>query len=489
MRRAAGAAICADLSRRLAGGSWLVLGFMLCALPVGLIAAVASPPGTVQDEAAQLVRAAALLHGQVFAQRRFAYDPARRAFAWEAGVEAPVQIAKVVLHPFGLADGRMVARAVDMAAIAAQARPRRLHLGVRFFFYCPNTALYFPLTYVPAALGLLAGAVLAHGAPAALLCARLACLAMYLAMGALALGIAAYGEAVLLAVLLLPFSLYLAGSVNQDGMLVGLAVLGVAAVTRGGRWRWLGLAALSVLAAGKPTYLPLIGLAALPLRGAGWPMRAAASAAAALLVAGLAAYTAATVAVAFDFPSTAGGGLFYHPGPLYAGDRLAWFDTSSAPDNLRALLAHPAALLSLPWRTLAGFGWPEFGQLIGRFGTAPPPLAGWFVAMWGVTLVVALAGGWGGRRAGRIGLAAVALAALALWLTLLGLYLSNTPVGMLQVEGFRPRYLLPLLPVLALLRPTAPGTARVLGLATVLAMGVFDLGYVPATMLLDAYSW
>jgi len=473
--------------------AWLIAGFLLCALPVGLAAALLTPPGQVQDETAQLVRAAGLLHGAVFADKRFAYDPWLHDFAWEAGVEAPVQIVKVTTGPFSrAADGHPVMHEADIAAIAAQARPKRLHLHNRFFFYIPNTALYFPASYIPAALGLAAGALLAHGAPAALLCARLADLAAYLALGGLALAIAAYGEPLLLAVLLLPFSLFLAGSVNQDGLLIALAVLATAGLTRPETaWRRLALAALTVLAAAKPPYLPLLALAALP-GPADWRRRAAEALAAALLVAGIAAYNGAALTVPFDYvvPGTETG-AFYHPGPLYTGDPHAWFDTTSAPDNAAALRAHPLALLTVPWATLAGMGPAVWAQLIGKFGNDPPPLANWFVALWALALVAATLGGWLGRggRCRPQGLAAALLGVAAVWLVICGLYVGSTHVGVLAAEGFRPRYLLPVLPLLALMSPATAGWPRAAGIFAVLAMGVVGLAYVPARLVFGFYLW
>jgi hypothetical protein len=489
----------AGYARRLAGKPALILTFLLCALPVGLIAAVATPPGQVQDETAHLIRAAGLLHGAVFAERRFAYDPWLHDFGWEAGVTAPVQIVKVTMGPFGhTADGRPVERAQDVAVLAAERMPPRLHLGVRFFFYIPNTAVYFPATYVPAALGLLAGAVLRHGAPLALLCARLADLIAYMALGGTALTIAAAGEPLLLAVLILPFSLFLAGSVNQDGMLIALGVFAVAALTRGETgWRRAALAALTVLAAAKPPYLPLLALTALPVRGQDWRRPAAEAVAAMALVAAIAAYNSAAVSVPFDYviPGTATG-AFYHPGPLYTGDPRAWFDTTSAADNAAALLAHPAALVSVPWRTLASWGPDEWAQMIGKFGNNPPPLAGWFVNLWVAGLLAATATSWlaaGGWPRWQ-GAVAVLLGAAALWLAMLGLYVSSTHVGMSMVEGFRPRYFLPVLPVLALAWPAGHRWAggdgcRAAGTAAVLALGVIGLGYVPAQMMLGFYLW
>ena len=62
--------------------------------------------------------------------------------------------------------------------------------------------------------------------------ARLCMLAAFLVLGGVALYVAAYGEALLFCVLLMPMTLSLAGSLNQDGILIGLACLSAAAMTR-----------------------------------------------------------------------------------------------------------------------------------------------------------------------------------------------------------------------------------------------------------------
>jgi hypothetical protein len=134
--------------------------------------------------------------------------------------------------------------------------------------------------------------------------------------------------------------------------------------------------------------------------------------------------------------------------------------------------------------------------MIGKFGNNPPPLAGWFVNLWVAGLLAATATSWlaaGGWPRWQ-GAVAVLLGAAALWLAMLGLYVSSTHVGMSMVEGFRPRYFLPVLPVLALAWPVGHRWAggdgcRASGTAAVLALGVIGLGYVPAQMMLGFYLW
>jgi hypothetical protein len=137
-----------------------------------------------------------------------------------------------------------------------------------------------------------------------------------------------------------------------------------------------------------------------------------------------------------------------------------------------------------------------WSQTIGKFGNNPPPLDGWFVDLWAAGLVAATAASWlaAGRWPCWPGAVSILLGVAALWLAMLGLYVSSTHVGVSMVEGFRPRYLLPALPVLALAWPAGrqwegATWCQATGVAAVLALGVLDLGYVPTQMLLGFYLW
>jgi uncharacterized membrane protein len=90
---------------------------------------------------------------------------------------------------------------------------------------CPNTAMYFPATYLPAAFGLGVGN-LARASPfVTFILARLGMLVAFLLIASLALRQAAFGQALLMGIRLLPTVLFVAGSVNQDGVLVAMLAL------------------------------------------------------------------------------------------------------------------------------------------------------------------------------------------------------------------------------------------------------------------------
>jgi hypothetical protein len=414
---------------------WLVLGFLICAAPVGLLAAWLTPAMQVPDEAAHTVRAAGLLHGAVLARRVWAPDELMGNEGWEAGLRASVPLMSVALSRD------------RHGPLRADAPRRRFNLRRLFFFYVPNTAMYFPAAYVPAALRL-----------------------------------AAYGEAVLLAVLLLPLPVLLAGSFNQDAVLVALTCAGVAALTRPqAGWRLAGLTALTLLAAAKPPYALLMGLYVLPLSAPGLARRLLALAGAWGAVGLWVAMMAASVIVPFDIVSQDGmHAVFYHPGPLYTGDPAAWLYLTDPAAQLAGLLANPPAIVGVLVRTFAAMQWRMAYDLIGRFGRLELPVGWWLGLLWGLAMLAALAGG--GRVPGqrRAGLAAWGLIAGSLIAVMLSIYLDNTPVGSLTVVGFFPRYLLPLAPCLVLALPARQGAGW--AVAAVLALGLFDLAYLPALL-------
>ena len=182
---------------RYADKTTLAALFLLCALPVGLMSALVTPPGQSPDEQAHLARAAGLLHGAILAVRKSDTDPLTGLKEFRTGVKADNDIVLSAYGHVSEIDNRPVV--TGPVFLADRANPVNHHL---IFVSIPNTAKYFPVAYVPAALGLAVGVVF-HAPPfACFLLARLGRLAAFLAVGVLALRVAAYGEAALLTIVL-----------------------------------------------------------------------------------------------------------------------------------------------------------------------------------------------------------------------------------------------------------------------------------------------
>lgn len=125
-----------------------------------------------------------------------------------------------------------------------------------------------PVQYLPQALGMLLARALGLGFYAMLLLGRLANLAVYVALAALAVRFAPAGKNIFFAVGLLPMCLALAGSLSADTAVLGLAFLLSALCLRGAceqRAMSLGaqacvLVLAALLAPAKAIYILLVGL-------------------------------------------------------------------------------------------------------------------------------------------------------------------------------------------------------------------------------------
>ena len=137
--------------------------------------------------------------------------------------------------------------------------------GMPGFVVSANTAVYAPLAYLPAAAALGIARQAGLGPYDAILAARLANAAVYLALGLAALMVARRGRAFLALALLLPMALSLGGSCSQDGILLGVTAFCAACLTwpLSPRAFWAAAGLMAVLVLAKPPYLPLTGLMAL----------------------------------------------------------------------------------------------------------------------------------------------------------------------------------------------------------------------------------
>jgi hypothetical protein len=469
---------------------FLIAAFLLCAGPLGIASAVITPPGRVPDEPTHVARAAGLLHGAVFAVRKEVRNKKTGRIILSAGVKVDRGLYRAGFGTVTMFQGRTVVTADDAGRQRAKPVMREL-----VFAAIPNTAQYFPAPYVPAALAMAITQAMHTPTYVSILAARLAMLAAYLALGAAALTVAAAGEALLLTVLIMPMTIFLAGSVNSDGVLIGLACLGVACLTRAqsemrvsGGVRVGGLVCLAVMLGSKITLFPLLGLALLPLAPAGWWRRVREMLLAAAPVALWWALVVGFVSVRFYIPQ-------YRPGPLFLGDAATETYGPDPAANLHILL-HPATrLISLPWVTLVDGGAQTLREMIGVLGGLQIVFPDAFYIAWGVAVLVAIGGlglvrGDAGPRPAE-SLFVLALIVAIYWLTQITEYIDWSPVGADHVQGMQGRYLLPVLPILIFAVPkigrragwpvAAPALPAIL-------LGLVDLAYVPWTLVRYFYS-
>lgn len=454
----------------------IVLAFLIIALPTGVLMAVLTPPGQVPDEQAHLARALSLLHGAVLAQRLPAMDGFTHRPVMRTGFMVDAGMVQLLAPPM---KGSTVT-AQDYYEIRNAAPDHRL-----VYIDAPNTATYFPAAYLPATAALAIGFA-AHASPyICLLLARLAMLGAFLLLGALALAFTTYGEAVLLTILLLPMTLFLAGSVSQEAVIIALACLSCALLTRGtaASWRAALLVFLAILLA-KPPYAPLLLVFLLPLSRATFRPRLGGVALACVPLLIWIGLVIAFVAVPYPIPP-------YHPGPLYHGNPAIWRDHGDAAANLHILLRHPARFAIFPWRTLQIYHSGLLLELIGVLGLLNIGLPMDYYYAWGGCAAFALAGLLLCKRGEAPRPRDAALNALIAWAAILGaawaviivFYVCFTNAGWLYATGLQGRYFLLPLPFLLFAVPSLrTRLSPLIPALPVLALGLYDMGFLPLTI-------
>jgi uncharacterized membrane protein len=430
------------LARRLAAGSparWsLAMG-----LPFGVLFAWVTPPLQPPDEIRHLARAFLISEGRFGAELRegSAQVPVPRSF-----LRMPERLGEgIQMH----SDRRQEAWRLDRELRV----PARLE--VREWRSLPS--LYSPLVYLPQALGVGLGRLL-DAAPVVLLyLGRLANLLAYLGLLAAALRLAPAHRLALLALGLLPMSLFLAASLSADAPTLGLALLLVAVALREaqpargllGPGALLALAALAAaLGLAKPGYLAVVGLVLLVPR--------ARCAGRARWLAALALWLAC--------------GLV--PGALWAGYVAGLGHEPLVPGadpgaQLGWIADHPGAFAGVLARSFRELGWLWTTSFVGLLGHADTwlPMGLYRVAVALLLVVALLDGGASSPVRGWARALALALAAAGALATLGIGYLGWNEVGAPLVRGVQGRYFAPLAPLVLIAlhvtrAPPLPPAAR-----------------------------
>ena len=393
----------------------LALLYLLLVLPVTACIGWRNPPFQAADEGSHFLRAMQVAHGGLLASRSAAGLIGGRVPAGAVQLTHDFQDLQfqrhVTLDPRRYADAALVPAGPAVEASFA------------------NTAIYPPVFYAPAALGILAGEAAGQGPLAELRLARLstACAASLLA--ALAIAITTAGALPLFWLLSLPMTLSLFGSCSQDAMLIACAALSAAALTRLGpmpaRQQAFGFGAWILVAAG----VGCLGAAKLPY----------------LLLAPIPAVWAASGAhrpgcvrllLLLSLPMAIGLGWLVVGAlpvlaPSDAGRQMAW------------LAAHPMRIPGIAALTLQMRGVTLVREFIGVLGWLDVKLPGAFYVPCLLVLAVALAmERWRAAPAWLPG-ATLAMILASCAAVFAALYLDWTKVGAAWVDGVQGRYFLP----------------------------------------------
>lgn len=396
--------------------------FLVFALAGSVMVALVTPPFMGPDEPNHAYRAYLITLGRPVAGRVLAPDGWRGGGPADRGAIA----AAAVFEPLRFNDA-----AKATPDLYAEAR-RFGWTGSKAPTNFQNTAIYGPALYLPAAAGLGLGKALGLPVVGSLTLARLMGGLACALIGFCALRIAGRARIALFAILLLPMSVFLYGTLTQDGLVITLTALGCALISRAAsqdrglsaRELWAASVCFALVAMGKPP-CALFGLM--------------------------------LAAVRYDGPGPRWPAAFL---PLVTSSLwgawmslLVWVTDGAEARQLAGLAAHPLSIAPIAWRTFVAHGRDLADQFVGVLGWLDTTLAhGFYPAAWIVLALAAALSSGKGRSRGWRGLGpAAALAALAAaGATFLGLYLQWTPLGFPTVEGVQGRYLIPVALVAAL---------------------------------------
>lgn len=400
--------------------------------------------GQVPDEPSHIARAAALLHGEVLGSR-IIFD--KMPIAGVSVNDALISASLAEYHN----GGKPKLTAIDRAR--ARAIPWSKNLG---FDIASGSVEYFPIFYIPGAIGIFVGHVFQLDPIEALYFGRVFMLLGFVAMGGTALWVARAGSGVFFMLLSLPMTMSLAASFNQDGMLIAACTLAGALLTRepaeAPAWRWVAALIIGLVLCSKPPYGLLIFCAALPIWATGAARR--------VVLLGLFGIPAVIWVLVMMHTTFVPRYLpAYHPGALWPGNPAQLFKKIDSVANLRVLLHRPSLIVTLPYDYLAKYRAALRGEFIGRLGWLDVPLPAKLQAAWEIAIFVSIAGALlGNDRGARRWHPADAVFVLVMILATviaicIAFYLSWTPVGATMIGGVQGRYFLLLVPFLPLALP------------------------------------
>ena len=442
---------------------WLAGLFVLIALPILVFLAIWMPANEAPDEWSGIVRADSIRHGEIIAERMPTTDSLGRP-ATQAGISADWAL---LTAAFVFPNTGFPNKILTPELLAHQREvPWQNHLSP---MQVNNTAPYMPLFYAPGAFGLGLGKALGLGPYDSIRMGRVVTALTYVLLCTAALLLARRGHGVLFATAMLPMSLSLGASFNQDGMLIATSVLAASLLTRGmsGWSYWLSGLLLAAVLAAKPPYVPMAGLmlstALLWGDNSGSSWRRGLVATALTVIPALIWVAIIQKYVISDFLVSPP----YLPGPLWAGDPTRLFAANDQAAQMQILLHDPSLLVRLPLKAMQEGFTQLMREMIGVLVQLDLQLPAWVYSLWFVTLPLVLVAEMFAQpgpersaasrsRAALARLIGLACLVGALFAVYLSQYLSWTRVGFATVDGVQGRYLLPILPFLPLAMPAFP---------------------------------
>ncbi len=408
--------------------------------------AVLTPPGLVNDEPDQMVRAEALLHGAFIGQRQEQIADDGRHFI-SAGVFAD----PAIIWASASADQK-----ITQSTLTSIAKVQWTNQNT--FIVLDPIAINFPIFYLPPAIGIKLTQVLGGTPYQAVFLARIAAYLVSSFIGLLALIIARRGQAMIFVTLAMPMTVSLAASCDPDGPFIAVTALGAALMSRG-MWR-RGACCLAVAILVKPPYALFALAYLLPLPPVkAWIMERRMMfrrfrEMLLIILPAIAWFLYAIWFVSAPEPRPA-----YHPGPLWPDNSDITLYATNVMLQLHVIIAHPIKFLSMVSNDFTNDVYRNnfVTSAIGILDWLRIPLPNFLYSLWLLAIGGAVVADIlvdtpiGPQWHDTLMLIGVIIGTvLLIWLSE---YLTWTNVGMAHIEGPQGRYLLPILPIFGLALP------------------------------------
>lgn len=433
---------------------WLPILYLVWALPLAMTVAILTPPFQNPDEANHMLRAVQIERGGLISYR---FTTPEKPNHLQAGGASAAGVSNADALFADLPGWRNAKATADKFT-----RAGRIVFGPSVPSWFPNTALYPPFFYIPAAIGIGFAELFGLGVLDGLYAARLADVFAAALLTAVALALAKRARPALAIIAMFPMTIALYAALTQDALLIALALLAVALIdrvvaeNRAATSHEIGAIAvlIALVSLARPPYIVLALM--LPAMANGGARREwMASVAIMALIAIWFAYLAAFVVIDFG------------PGKPAA--------------QLQYIVANPERVFSIALKTLRIMPKPLGREMVGDFGYLDTPLPHWFWDASGLAAIAGFAGATLGhaRRpwviAGTVILSCIALSGAS--------YIQWASPSASYVTGLQGRYFTPLLAFFALALPATPlGMRQALSCVSVAAIAFLGL-LAPAIML------
>jgi hypothetical protein len=409
--------------------SALAIIYAVWALPLLITLVIVTPPWTVTDEPFHMLRAVSLAHGHIIGTR-FA-NPDRTLPVASGGMSdgeiyaAFAGLARMSWLP-DQPNGQVTAAMLRKSDAVKWSR-------LQWLTWFGSTAQYPPAFYLPDMLSYWVGRACGLHINTTLRLARGFNALLFVAGAALAIARARRLRLLMTAILMLPTSLALAASANQDAALFATTALVVAQLDRiadaarrpnGAELAWMAVG-LTCVAAARPPYAFFLLL--LVWRGTGMAGRAVCAAAAASVVAWCG---------------------------LVAAYVMVPMGESHPAAQLALVLTDPMVIFAVAWNTLLLSSGTYAWEFVGKLGWNDFPLPAPYLGLAGVTLAMAALGSAAGPAAQRAKVIAGCI--LTVGAIFIVQFLDWTPPGTDHVTGVAGRYFIPIALVAGLALPQWP---------------------------------